>query len=58
MANRISDKMVNAFERFNADLKAFGEETGQLSRSLMMMMQKIGSPFGGQISGEPRNIGQ
>lgn len=29
MANRISDKMVKAFERFNADLKAFGEETGE-----------------------------
>ena len=28
MANRISDRMVKAFERFNADLKAFGEETG------------------------------
>lgn len=29
MANRISDRMVKAFERFNADLKAFGEETGE-----------------------------
>ena len=29
MANRISDKMVKAFERFNADLKVFGEETGE-----------------------------
>ena len=29
MANRISDKMVKAFERFNADLKAFREETGE-----------------------------
>ena len=29
MANRISDKMVKAFERFNADLKEFGEETGE-----------------------------
>ena len=29
MANRVSDKMVKAFERFNADLKAFGEETGE-----------------------------
>ena len=29
MANRISDGMVKAFERFNADLKAFGEETGE-----------------------------
>ena len=27
--NRISDRMVKAFERFNADLKAFGEETGE-----------------------------
>lgn len=27
MANRISDRMVKAFERFNADLKAFGNET-------------------------------
>lgn len=30
MANRISDRMVKAFERFNADLKAFGEETGEI----------------------------
>ena len=30
MANRISDRMVKAFERFNADLKAFGEETGDI----------------------------
>ena len=30
MANRISDKMVKAFERFNADLKAFGQETGEV----------------------------
>ena len=29
MANRISDRMVKAFEIFNADLKAFGEETGE-----------------------------
>lgn len=29
MANRISDRMVKAFEGFNADLKAFGEETGE-----------------------------
>ena len=29
MANKVSDKMVKAFERFNADLKAFGEETGE-----------------------------
>lgn len=29
MANRISDRMVKAFERFNTDLKAFGEETGE-----------------------------
>ena len=29
MANRISDRMVKAFERFNADLKAFGEQTGE-----------------------------
>ena len=29
MANRISDRMVKAFERFNADLKVFGEETGE-----------------------------
>ena len=29
MANRISDRVVKAFERFNADLKAFGEETGE-----------------------------
>ena len=29
MANRISDRMVKAFERFNADLKEFGEETGE-----------------------------
>lgn len=29
MANRISDRMVKAFERFNADLKAFGEEIGE-----------------------------
>lgn len=29
MANRISDKMVKAFEKFNADLKAFGEETNE-----------------------------
>lgn len=29
MANRISDKMVKAFERFNANLRAFGEETGE-----------------------------
>ena len=29
MANRISDRMVKAFERFNADLKAFGEDTGE-----------------------------
>ena len=29
MANRISDRMVKAFERFNADIKAFGEETGE-----------------------------
>ena len=29
MANRISDRMVKAFERFNADLKAFGEKTGE-----------------------------
>ena len=29
MANRISDRMVKAFERFNADLKALGEETGE-----------------------------
>lgn len=27
MANKISDRMVKAFERFNADLKAFGNET-------------------------------
>ena len=30
MANRISDRMVKAFERFNADLKAFGEDTGEI----------------------------
>lgn len=30
MANRISDRVVKAFERFNADLKAFGEETGEI----------------------------
>lgn len=29
MANRISDKMVKAFEKFNADLRAFGGETGE-----------------------------
>lgn len=29
MANRISDRMVKAFERFNAELKVFGEETGE-----------------------------
>ena len=29
MANRISDRMVKAFEKFNADLKVFGEETGE-----------------------------
>ena len=29
MANKVSDKRVKAFERFNADLKAFGEETGE-----------------------------
>lgn len=29
MANKVSDRMVKAFERFNADLKAFGEETGE-----------------------------
>lgn len=34
MANRISDRMVKAFERFNADLKAFGEETGETFVSL------------------------
>ena len=28
MANRISDRMVKAFERFNADLEAFRMETG------------------------------
>lgn len=27
MANKVSDRMVKAFERFNADLKAFGNET-------------------------------
>lgn len=27
MANRISDKMVKAFERFNADLETFRKET-------------------------------
>lgn len=27
MANKISDRMVKAFERFNADLKAFGDQT-------------------------------
>ena len=30
MSNRISDRVVKAFERFNADLKAFGEETGEI----------------------------
>ena len=29
MANRISDNIVKAFEKFNADLKAFGEETNE-----------------------------
>ena len=28
MANKVSDKMVKAFERFNADLDAFRTETG------------------------------
>lgn len=28
MANRISDKMVKAFEKFNADLENFKKETG------------------------------
>ena len=27
MANRISDRMVKAFERFNADLETFRKET-------------------------------
>ena len=29
MANKVSPRMVKAFERFNADLKAFGDETGE-----------------------------
>lgn len=34
MANRISDRMVKAFERFNADLNAFGEDTETLDKIL------------------------
>ena len=30
MATRISDRMVKAFDKFNADLKAFGKETGEV----------------------------
>lgn len=35
MATRIKDRMVKAFERFNADLKAFGEETGETFVTLL-----------------------
>ena len=34
MANRISDRMIKAFERFNADLEAFRKETGDDSAVL------------------------
>ena len=30
MANLISDKLVKAFEKFNDELNAFGEETGEI----------------------------
>ena len=29
MANRVSDKMVKAFEKFNADIVTFGKETNE-----------------------------
>ena len=32
MANRISDRMVKAFERFNADLETFRKETETLDK--------------------------
>lgn len=32
MANRISDRMVKAFERFNADLETYRKETETLDK--------------------------
>ena len=29
MANKVTQRMVKAFDRFNADLRAFGDETGE-----------------------------